>query len=220
MTAIGLAPHQERALNGFGLLAMLSVLLGAIAYQFAFRDVPCTLCLLQRLAMLAVAYGAAMNLRIGLTPRHYGVIMVGAVFGLAISIRQSLLHINPYFDTEKGEPTLDPGTNPPFGDPVLGLDLYIWGVILFVSVFLAVGLVRLLRRPRGAAQLGMPQGTPQGTPQSASQQAPDPAWLDRFALFGVGLLFLVAAAQVVLVLLECGLGDCPNDGGWTWKLLD
>lgn len=207
MSAIGLSAHQERALNGLGLLAMLGVMLGAIAYQFAYKDVPCTLCLLQRLAMLAVAYGVAMNLRLGLTPRHYGVVLVSAVFGLLVSVRQSLLHIDPYFDTEKSEPTLDPSANPPFGEPVLGLDLYVWGAILFVSVVLAVGLVRLLRRAPGRA------------PQDMTADAPDPAWLDRFAAFGVWLLFLVAAAQLVLVVLECGLGDCPNDGGWVWKLL-
>lgn len=199
MRSIGLSPEAERALNFVGLLAVLAVLIGANAYQFIYRELPCTLCLLQRLAMIGVAYGAAMNLMLGPSHRFYSVSIVSAVFGIAISARQSLLHINPYFDTETDKPTLEPTTNPAFGNPILGLDLYVWGIIVFGSVFLAIGLVRMFR----------------SRPEEAKEE---PRWLTHISTFGVGLLFVVAAFQTLTVFAECGFGDCPNDGGWNWWL--
>jgi disulfide bond formation protein DsbB len=203
MRSLALSPELERVLNFLGMMAMVGVLLGAFWYQFAYRELPCTLCLLQRLAMVAVAYGAAMNLMLGPAPRHYGVCLVSAVFGLAISVRQSLLHINPYFDKATGQPTLEATANPQFGESVMGLNLYVWGVIIFATVILAVGIVELLRDPS----------------KRPSQDRQEPDWLRRLAVLGVGLLFLVAASEAVLVFLECGFGDCPNDGSWNWRML-
>jgi len=203
MRAPALPPELERVLNGLGMLAMIGVLLGAHGYQFVYRELPCTLCLLKRLAMVAVAYGAAMNLMLGPAPRHYGVCLVSAVCGLAVSVRQSLLHINPYFDKASGQPTLEATANPPFGESIWGLNLYAWGVIIFGTVILAVGIVELLREPS----------------RDAGYARREPDWLARLAVLGVGLLFLVAASEAVLVFLECGIGDCPNDGQWDWRLL-
>ena len=140
-----LSPELARVLNFIGMMGMVCVLLGAFAYQFWYRDLPCTLCLLQRVAMMGVAFGAAMNVVLGPDPRHYGVCLVSAVFGAVISIRQTLLHINPYFDTKTSQPTLSATSNPPFGQAVMGLDLYVWGVLIFGTVILAVGVVQLFR---------------------------------------------------------------------------
>ena len=90
-----LSPAAARVFNFVGLLGMIGVLLGAYVYQFAYHELPCTLCQLQRVAMVAAAFGAAMNVMLGPHPRHYGVCLVSAVFGMAVSIRQTLLHINP-----------------------------------------------------------------------------------------------------------------------------
>lgn len=188
-----------RILNFVGLLAMIGVLLGAYVYQFSYRELPCTLCLLQRLAMMAVAIGAAMNVILGPDPRHYGVCLVSAIFGAAISIRQSLLHINAFFDKNTGQPTMDPATNLPFGEPVLGFHLYVWGVVLFGTVILSVGIIQLFRS------------------QFESSES-EPATLRGMASVAGGLLFLVALAQAVTTFMECGIGDCPNDGGWNWWL--
>lgn len=194
---LSLSPELVRLLNLIGMAAMIAVLIGAYIYQFSYRDLPCTLCLLQRVAMMAVAFGAAMNVMLGPDPRHYGVCLVSAVFGGAISIRQSLLHINPYFDTNTGMPTTLATTNPGFGEPVLGHHLYIWGLVLFATVILSVGLVQLF----------------DGQFEEREQE---PDWLRRTATIGVGLLFVIVALETVTTFMECGFGDCPNDGGWKW----
>lgn len=195
----GLSPDLARVLNFLGMLAMIGVLLGAYVYQFSYRELPCTLCQLQRVAMVAVAFGAAMNVMFGPDPRHYGVCIVSALLGIGVSIRQSLLHINPYFDTTTGLPTSLATSNPPFGQPVMGLHLYVWGVILFAVVILAVGIVQLFR--------GQFRGT---------ENKPDR--LSGLASVGVGILALLAIAETLTTFAECGFVDCPNDGGWNWWL--
>ena len=195
-----LSPEFVRVLNFFGLLGMIGVLLGAYYMQFAYRELPCTLCLLQRLAMVAVAYGAAMNVVLGPDPRHYGVCIVSAVFGLAISIRQSLLHINPYFDKSTSLPTLEATANPGFGTPIFGYHMYAWGVLIFCTVILIVGIVQLF-----------------GGQFEKREHSSDS--LRTMAMVGAALFFAIAAVETVTVFLECGPGDCPNDGGWNWWIL-
>ena len=117
-----LSPELERVLNLLGMLGIIGVILGSYVYQFSYRELPCTLCLLQRVAMIGVAVGAAMNLVIGPDARHYAVCLLSAVFGIAVAIRQSLLHINPFFDKKTGQPTLEATSNPPFGQEVFGRD--------------------------------------------------------------------------------------------------
>ena len=190
-------PEAARVLNFAGMMAMIGILLGAYAYQFSYHELPCTLCLLQRLAMAGVAFGAAMNLMLGPDPRHYGVCLVSAVAGLAVSIRQTLLHINPYFDTSTGLPTLEASSNPPFGEAVLGLNLYVWGVVIFGAVILAAGIMQLFRE--------------QFEPRDS-----EPEWLRRLASAGVAILFAMTAVLTVTTFMECGFGDCPNDGSWNW----
>ena len=194
-----LSPDAARILNLLGMLAMVGVLMGAYGYQFAHEELPCTLCLLQRLAMIAVALGAAMNVMLGPDPRHYGVILVSAALGGAVSVRQMMLHINPFFDTGVGQPTLEATSNPAFGEPVFGLHLYVWGLLLFAVVIFAVGAVMLFRG-------------------QFDKTASESAAIKRIGGIGVGLLVLIAGAQAVTTFMECGFGDCPNDGGWTWWL--
>jgi disulfide bond formation protein DsbB len=192
-----LSPETARVLNLLGMLGMIGVLLGAYVYQFSYHELPCSLCQLQRVAMLAVAFGAAMNVMLGPHPRHYGVCLVSALFGIAISIRQTLLHINPFFNTKTGQPTLAAASNPPFGQPVMGLHLYVWGVVLFAAVILAVGIVQLFKG-------------------QFKPSAPEPEWLTRLAGVGVAVLLVVASLETLTTFMECGFGACPNDGGWNW----
>ncbi len=197
--ARGYSPNIERVLNFIGMLGMLAVLVGGYVYQFAYHELPCTLCELQRAAMLAVAFGAAMNVVFGPEPRHYGVCLVSAMFGVGIAFRQTLLHINPYFDTASAQPTLLATANPAFGEPVMGLHLYVWSLVLFSVVILAVGIVLLFR----------------GRSEEAMMQ---PDRLARLATWTAAIITVVAIAEVATTFMECGFATCPNDGSWQWWL--
>jgi len=141
-----------------------------------------------------------MNVMLGPDPRHYGICLVSSVFGIIVSIRQIFLHINPFFDTASGRPTLMPMTNPPFGQTVMGLHLYVWGFLLFGAVILAVGIVLLFR-------------------SQFKRSTREPKWLGQLAATGVGLLFAVAVLETLMTFMECGFGHCPDDGGWNWWIL-
>src|SRR5262245_60426730 len=102
----------------FNIVAVCGVLLGAFGVQFIEGELPCPLCVMQRMAMLLCTLGPAYILfraragavEVGDFATGYGMSVVAAVVGATIAGRQILLHIVPP----------DPG----FGAPVLGLHLY------------------------------------------------------------------------------------------------
>ncbi|MEV6561168.1 disulfide bond formation protein B [Nocardia sp. NPDC051756] len=111
------------------------VICGGLGVQFGSWDYPCPLCMVQRMFMALAALGAAVIVRKGMTgtiaARDYamgwGLAVVGCVAGGFASWRQTMLHILPG----------DPG----YGEPVLGLHLYVWAWILFIAAIATVGAV-------------------------------------------------------------------------------
>ena len=136
----------SRTLNGLGLLAICAVLLLAFYDQFTSDDLPCPLCLLQRVGFVAVGFGLCLNVINGSDPRHYGVMILGALFGGGVSVRQTLLHIVPGSGS--------------YGDPFLGLHFYVWGVICFFLVIVGTAIMLIIGRPAGA---GGPGAAPRGS---------------------------------------------------------
>lgn len=116
-------------LNSLGLLGLSGALGFALADQLINHDLPCPLCLLQRMAMFGVGIGLVLNIAVDHHPRHYGMMIVSAVLGMFIAMRQILLHIVP-------------GTGA-YGDPFLGLHFYTWAFILFVGVIAGASLMLL-----------------------------------------------------------------------------
>ncbi|MFD6159083.1 disulfide bond formation protein B [Nocardia sp. NPDC060256] len=111
------------------------VICGGLAVQFVGQEYPCPMCMVQRMFMALAALGAAVIVRKGMTgtvgARDYamgwGLAVVACVAGGFASWRQTMLHILPG----------DPG----YGEPVLGLHLYVWAWILFVAAIATVGAV-------------------------------------------------------------------------------
>jgi disulfide bond formation protein DsbB len=176
----------------FNVLAVCGVLLGAFGVQFIEGELPCPLCVLQRMAMMLCALGPAFirqRAREGdVEPRDfatgYGLSVVAAVAGAGIAARQVLLHIVPP----------DPG----FGEPVLGLHLYTWSLIVFVTVLVVSGLNLIF-----AGQL-MPQGA-------------GPRWTATLVL---GLFGAVILANTVTVFCEEGLHWTLPDDPDRYRLFD
>jgi disulfide bond formation protein DsbB len=103
-------PDRSRLLNVLGLMAIDTLLVLAFVDQLWFRDIPCALCILQRAGFFAAGFGIALNLVSGPRPSHYGLTIVGAAAGDAVSMRQILLHIVP-------------GSGA-YGNAIFGLHLY------------------------------------------------------------------------------------------------
>jgi disulfide bond formation protein DsbB len=125
-----------RALNVAALVLVMVVLIAAFWLQFAYAQLPCPLCLLQRVAFTLIAAALVYNLKFGPSARGYGLILLAAALGIAVSVRQILLHIAPG----------DPG----YGSPVLGLHDYTWAGIVFAIAILATGVVLLFDRTLAA----------------------------------------------------------------------
>src|SRR5258708_19662414 len=84
-----------RTLNALGLYAIALVLLVAFAAQLVLHELPCPLCLLQRIQFAMLAVGPILNLRFGVRPSHYAVSLLTAVAGAAFAPRQILLPLLP-----------------------------------------------------------------------------------------------------------------------------
>lgn len=118
------------SLNALGLYAVALVLLLAFAAQLMLHELPCPLCLLQRIQFAMLAVGPILNLRFGLRPSHYAVALLTALTGTAFAARQVLLHVMPG----------DPG----YGSALLGYHYYTWAFIGFALAVAALAAMLLL----------------------------------------------------------------------------
>lgn len=118
----------ERIGNGLELLGVMLVLFIASIMQFYLKELPCPLCLLQRVGFLGIAFGLLLNLRFGLRPSHYGIVLISALFTSFVALRQVALHVLPGSGF--------------YGDAVLGLHLYTWCFI--ISMAIVIGTVCML----------------------------------------------------------------------------
>ena len=122
----------SRTLNALGMLAVSLVLALAFVYQLTLDELPCPLCLLQRVGFVAVGVGLGLNLLYGARPQHYAIMLLSALFGVSVSVRQILLHIVP-------------GTGH-YGSPVLGLHYYTWAAICFFLILIGTAIMLLFER--------------------------------------------------------------------------
>jgi disulfide bond formation protein DsbB len=123
------SPDLSRLLNALGLIAIDTVLVLAFVDQLWFRDLPCPLCILQRVGFFAAGFGIALNLVDGARPSHYGLAILGAAAGAAVSMRQILLHIVP-------------GSGA-YGNAIFDLHLYTWALIAFALVVVGSAIMLL-----------------------------------------------------------------------------
>lgn len=123
----------QKKLNGLVVVIIAGVLLSAYGVEIIWREVPCPLCMLQRLCMIGAAIGCLLNLCFGIHMSHYGLTLLASLAGGTVALRQISLHVCPGF--------------PEFGFPVLGLSLYTWSFVVFVCTGIAVAGLLFLYDP-------------------------------------------------------------------------
>lgn len=180
----------SRTLNALGMLAVCLVLIFAYIYQFVLYELPCPLCLLQRVGFVAVGFGLGLNLLYGARPRNYAFVLLAAIFGASVSIRQILLHIVP-------------GTGH-YGSPVLGLHYYTWAGICFFLIILGTSFMLLFEGQYKTSD------TPENETRFGNNK------LAKIAFF---LMLGLAVGNAVSTLLECGPGICA-DPPTSYELID
>jgi disulfide bond formation protein DsbB len=127
-----MTPAVAVTLNALGLYAIGLVLIAAFAAQLILHELPCPLCLLQRVQFALLAVGPVLNVRWGPRPSHYALSLLVAAAGAVFSMRQILLHILPG----------DPG----YGSALLGYHYYTWAFIGFAVAIVAIAAMLLFDR--------------------------------------------------------------------------
>lgn len=119
-------------LGDLALLALLLVIAGvltaAMLMQYVYGEVPCPLCLLQRVAMFGICFGVIRHFRHGDRTRSIGLGLLSALTLLIIAGRQVLIDICPL-----------PGRSY-VGSAVLGLHMPVWSVIVALATLAAFTL--------------------------------------------------------------------------------
>ncbi|MDR5618141.1 disulfide bond formation protein B [Arsenophonus sp.] len=116
-------------LNILGLLGISVTLIVAFYYQIILHEMPCPLCLLQRVGIIMIGIGFLFNLIFGINQRHYSIIILSSITTCITATRQVLIHILPG----------DPG----YYSTVFGLHLYTWSLIFSLAIILFVCVLML-----------------------------------------------------------------------------
>src|SRR5476649_2345288 len=119
-------------LNALSLYAVALVLAAAFAAQWLLHELPCPLCLLQRIQFTVLAIGPILNIRWGPRPSHYALSLLAAAAGAAFSTRQILLHIMPG----------DAG----YGTALFGYHYYTLALIGFAAAIVLLAAILLFDR--------------------------------------------------------------------------
>ncbi|WP_398480543.1 disulfide bond formation protein B [Tardiphaga sp.] len=119
-------------LNVLALYALAAVLATAFGAQFVLGELPCPLCLLQRIMFALLAIGPILNIRYGPRPSHYALSLLAAIVGAVVSTRQVLLHIMPG----------DTG----YGTALFGYHFYTLALLAFVAAIALISLMLLSDR--------------------------------------------------------------------------
>lgn len=190
----GPSAHSDAAdplvvLNSLFLLLMLAIIAGilttAMTMQYVYGELPCPLCLLERVALFGVAFGIGMNFRHGFSYRNTGISLLFAIFLLVVSVRQTLLDIYPRPGHEY------------IGTAVLGLHMPVWSILIAVAILTGYALKLTVL------------GDDDRLEHSRIARI---SWLSGIAqalsLYVVGLCVINFGS----VIVQCGLGECHTDG--------
>jgi disulfide bond formation protein DsbB len=164
------------------LAIVAAILTAAMTLQYAFGEIPCPLCLLQRVALFGCCFGLILQLRAGGSERGSGISLVFALLLLVISIRQTLLDLFPR-----------PGHSY-VGSAVLGMHMEVWSVLVAVALLLGFAIRFTL--------FGAPRAAP------AAEGSPMRRCARGLEIYVV----LICVINFVSVVLQCGLGQCHPSG--------
>jgi disulfide bond formation protein DsbB len=116
------------------LLTLAAILTAAMVMQYAFGEIPCPLCLLQRFAMFGCCFGLVQQLRSSL---------IFSILLLVISVRQTLLDLLPRPGHEY------------VGSAIIGIHMPVWSVLIAVALLLGFAVrLALFGGPRSAPEEG------------------------------------------------------------------
>jgi len=167
-----------------GMMAVIAAILtAAMVVQYGYGELPCPLCLLQRVAMLGVCFGLMQNFRSGFSDRNLGFSLLFSVLLLVVSVRQTLLDIYPRPGHEY------------IGSAVLGLHMPVWSILIALALITAFALKLCV--------IGTEEGT--RPPERTSL-------FGRLATVLSLYVIAIALVNFGSVVVQCGLSECHTTG--------
>ena len=167
-----------------GMMAVIAAILtAAMVVQYGYGELPCPLCLLQRVAMLGVCFGLMQNFRSGFSDRNLGFSLLFSVLLLVVSVRQTLLDIYPRPGHEYT------------GSAVLGLHMPVWSILIALALITAFALKLCV--------IGTEEGT--RPPERTSL-------FGRLATVLSLYVIAIALVNFGSVVVQCGLSECHTTG--------
>src|SRR5271169_5044453 len=127
-TEVPIVIALDRAILLLMLMILAAILTAAMIMQYAFREIPCPLCLLQRFAMFGCCFGLIQQLRSGRSERGTGVSLIFSILLLVISVRQTLLDLFPR-----------PGHDY-VGSAIFGVHMPVWSVLIATALLFGFAL--------------------------------------------------------------------------------
>jgi disulfide bond formation protein DsbB len=116
-------PFLAHLSNYLEILGVVILLFMALYFQFVLHELPCPLCLLQRVGFLGIAIALLLNFRFGQRPSHYALALLFSLFVAFVALRQIVLHIVPGSGS--------------YGSAIFGLHMYTWSFI--IAMLIAIG---------------------------------------------------------------------------------
>ena len=172
-------------LNYLYLIAVMAVIAGilttAMTLQYAYGELPCPLCLLQRVALFGVCFGIMLNFRNGFSYQNTGFSLLFTIFLLIVSVRQSLLDIYPRPGHEY------------IGSAVFGIHMPVWSAIIALALLIAYALK--------LAVLG-------GDDHLREADVRSFPVIHKVASLVSLYVIALCAINLVSVVVQCGFGQC------------
>jgi disulfide bond formation protein DsbB len=165
------------------MLAIAGILTVAMTLQLARGELPCPLCLLERIALIGVCFGIMQNFRHGVSYQNTGLSLLFAIFLLVVSVRQTLLDIYPRPGHEY------------IGSAIFGIHMPVWSIIIALTLLIAYAIkLSVLGGDEFLREIDVKRF---------------PARLaDILGLYVIGICLI----NLIAVVLQCGLGECHTFG--------
>ena len=171
-------------ISGIEVLGICLIIVAAFGFQLLMGELPCPLCLLQRLGLLGIAFGFLLNMRYHVRPSHYALSLLAALFTAFVSLRQISLHVT----TPEG-----------FGPAIMGFHMYTW--VFIISMIAVIYIAVVMSFPR---QYEIKQNDSEYAEARSKK-------IRIFTHVAFALLALVVFANLASTFVECGLTECPDD---------
>ncbi|AJC48838.1 disulfide bond formation protein B [Allofrancisella guangzhouensis] len=173
-----------KTLNAIEVMGITTIILMAFFFQFVMGEIPCPLCLLQRLGLLAIGFGFLLNMHYHVRPSHYALSLLASVFTAFVSLRQIALHVS------------DPVG---FGSKILGMHMYSWVFVISMVAIIYIAIV-----------LSYPQQYEIRKPPQEISEAKNKK-IKAFTHIAFILFAIIIFANIASTFFQCGLHECPDN---------